>query len=528
MADKSELQHMPARAVDALVLSEARSSLIARGSNDAKAIMARKSEPALRAKVKVNGKWGLIDKTGRFVVEPFCCEIRRFSCGMAAFSDTPVRHIRKLYQRGIDDFGRRLDWPLDYLIARGYHGTGNWGFVSDNWEIVIPARFKRVLDFSENLAGVDDNGKWGFLSRDGNFAIEPTFGAVGDFSEGMCLAQFNGKCGFIDRSGKFIVQPGFRYLGNFVEGLACAEMDNKYCFINRSGEIVIPPVFDNATDFDGGVAHAELDGRSCIINPIGSVVFISAEKKDGDSHFEEEKIGRFADGLALVSGRYLAPLSDCSHDHPGCNGVCADDPCSCPRSSLVCEKCSSNYGYYINKVGKQIQMPQGIVGIGDFSEGLALVGEPRTRWEDGQTYYRMGYINTQGEVVIAPQYDSAEDFADATARVYTGQEEWRLIDKEGNFVDAPGSDDSSVSGRDVNAQGGLRRIEAAGLFGFADEQGNVVIEPKFEWVDNFSHGMARFKVSELSGAKWGFIDKTGETVIPPQFDDAQDFEILSP
>ena len=57
MADKSELQHIP-RTVDALVLSEARSSLIARASNDAKAIMARKPEPALRAKVKLNGKWG--------------------------------------------------------------------------------------------------------------------------------------------------------------------------------------------------------------------------------------------------------------------------------------------------------------------------------------------------------------------------------------------------------------------------------------------------------------------------------------
>jgi hypothetical protein len=522
VADKSELQHIP-RVVDALVLSEAHSSLIARASNDAKALMARKPEPALRAKVKVNGKWGLIDTTGRFVVEPFCCEIRRFSCGMAAFSDTPLRKIRKLYQRGINDFGRRQDSPLGNLSGEGYYETGNWGFVSDNWKIAIPAIFKRALDFSENLAGVVHNAKWGFLSKDGNFAIEPTFGAVGDFSEGMCLAKFNGKYGFIDSSGKFIVQPGFRYLWNFSEGLACAEMDNKYCFINRSGEIVIPPVFDNATDFDGGVAHAELDGRSCIINPMGSVVFICTQEKDGDNRFEKEEIGRFADGLALVSGRYLAPLSDCSHDHPGCNGVCADDPCSCPRSSLVCERCSSKYGYYINKNGKQIPMPQGIVGIGDFIDGLALVEEPRSRRGSGQTCCRMGYINTQGEVVIAPQFDSAEDFADGIARVFTEDEEWRLIDKECNFVDTSGSADSKSEKSESPVREGLKRIESAGLYGFADDSGNVVIEPRFAYVDYFSNGMARFKATGLSDGKWGFIDRTGAIVIPPQFEDADNF-----
>jgi len=97
VADKSELQHIP-RAVDALVLSEARSSLIARASDAGKTIMARKPDPALRAKVKMNGRWGLIDKNGRFAVEPFCCDIRDFSCGMAAFSDVPVQRSKRLYQ----------------------------------------------------------------------------------------------------------------------------------------------------------------------------------------------------------------------------------------------------------------------------------------------------------------------------------------------------------------------------------------------------------------------------------------------
>ena len=528
MSDKPELQHIPG-ADAALVLSEARSSLIIRGRNDAKSLLAHKPEPVLRARVKSDGKWGLIDKSGRYVVEPFYCVIRDFACGMAAFSDVPVQRSKRLYQRAIDDMGGREDKPLEYPSGWGYHEAGNWGFLSEEWNIAIPARFKWVRDFSEDLAGVSQNGKWGFLSKDGNFAIEPRFEVVGDFFEGICLAKLNGKYGFIDRSGEFVVQPRFRYLWNFSEGLACGETDRKYCFINRGDQIVIPPVFDVASDFHDGIAHAELNGRSCIINPIGSVVFVCAEESDGNSRFEKEKIGCFGDGLARVSGRYLAPLSDCSHDHPGCNGVCTDDPCSCPRSSLVCEKCSSNYGYYIDKVGKQIPMPQGIVGIGDFSEGLALVGKPWTRWEDGQTYYRMGYINTQGEIVISPQFESAEDFADGTARVYTEQEEWRLIDKSGNFVDfaVAGGGDHCKDNESIKSEE-LVRIEADGLYGFADRSGNVVIEPRFSWVGHFSNGMARFSTDGESAGKWGYIDRAGATVISPQFDGAEDFEAVAP
>jgi hypothetical protein len=321
-----------------------------------------------------------------------------------------------------------------------------------------------------------------------------------------------------------IVKPRFKYLWKFSEDLACAEIDKMYCFIDRTGKIVIPPIFDSSEDFHGGVAQAELNGRSCLIDSKGSVIFMCANENEGGDHLSKEELGDFYNDVALVSGRFLAPLSDCSHDHPGCNGVCVDDPCSCSRASLICERCSTDYGYYIDAAGKPIPMPEGIVGIGDFSEGLGLVGKPVFNSETGQMSYKYGYIDNRGVVTIAPTFDSADDFADGKARVYTDQEEWRLIDKEGNFMDAAGSEDSNSEERDMTVQDGLKRIEAAGFYGFADERGNVVIEPRFAWVGYFSNGMARFKTSRLSDAKWGFIDRTGKTVNPPKFDDAQDFE----
>lgn len=571
MVDKPELQNI-FRPDNALVHSETRSSLIVRGSTDAKSLLAREPKPLFRAKVKLNGKWGLIDKTGRFAVEPFCCEIRGFSCGMAAFSDVPS-----------DD-----------------HGAGRWGFVSEKWRVAIPARFKQARDFSEDLAGVAHDGKWGFLSKDGSFAIEPRFDAVGDFSEGLCIAKKDKKYGFLDHSGKFVVKPSFSYLWGFSEGLARVEIDSKYGFIDREGEIVIPPVFDLAEDFYGGAAFVEFKSRSCLIDRKGTVVFTCTEEKEGDCVFSKEQMGDFFDGVALVAGHYYARASDCGHDVQNCDGVCNDEPCTCPASKMICRECKWDIGYYIDRAGKPIPMPEGIVGIGHFSEGLGLVGCPKSMHPVGTTTYSYGYIDNQGSVKIAPQFKSAGHFVDGVALVFTEQEEWRLIDKSGNLLNMPQSQDTfhrihgftrsggpkwetefgfadalggvvvepiyldqdfckgiarvyttggqwrfvhklgifvDITGletsysfrEDVNViEGAPIRFKAGGKYGFADQVGNVLVAPQFPWADRFANGMARFRCSELSNSKWGFIDTTGETAIPPQFDFAENFEALAP
>jgi len=55
--------------------------------------------------------------------------------------------------------------------------------------------------------------------------------------------------------------------------------------------------------------------------------------------------------------------------------------------------------------------------------------------------------------------------------------------------------------------------------GFIDNSGKLVIRPMFEFVWDFSEGLAPACLHE----KWGYIDKTGKIVIKPQFQEAQSF-----
>ena len=75
---------------------------------------------------------------------------------------------------------------------------------------------------------------------------------------------------------------------------------------------------------------------------------------------------------------------------------------------------------------------------------------------------------------------------------------------------------------------GLLRIVGDGRIGFADEQGNIVIEPRFTAVRPFRGGLAAYcdgcaLVEEgehraWRGGRWGFVDMRGDTVIPARYD----------
>ena len=141
----------------------------------------------------------------------------------------------------------------------------------------------------------------------------------------------------------------------------------------------------------------------------------------------------------------------------------------------------------------------------NFSEGLAKVrvfDEKTEKW---------GYINKQGKLVIKPQFEIAENFSEglAIARMSGGRSGY--INKSGKFV-------LHFGGRTFS-EGLAAVIDDNEKWGFIDKTGKFAIQPQFEYVENFSEGLASVKINDKSG----YIDKTGKLVIPAQFNIASDF-----
>jgi hypothetical protein len=82
-----------------------------------------------------------------------------------------------------------------------------------------------------------------------------------------------------------------------------------------------------------------------------------------------------------------------------------------------------------------------------------------------------------------------------------------------------GGDRALRIGPRIGFSEGLGRISINGKWGFINEQGKVVVAPRFDNLWSFSEGMA----PAMLGHKWGFINAAGKIVIPLESDVDSEF-----
>ena len=127
------------------------------------------------AAVKLNSKWGFIDKTGQEVI--------------------PRKY----------DFARDFSEGLAIVTLKGKEG-----FVDKTGREVVPCKYDDAESFHEGLAAVKLTNKWGFIDRTGREVIPRKYDETHDFSEGLAAVKQNSKWGFIDNTGKFLQINGMK------------------------------------------------------------------------------------------------------------------------------------------------------------------------------------------------------------------------------------------------------------------------------------------------------------------------------
>ncbi|MBN8659109.1 MAG: WG repeat-containing protein [Candidatus Obscuribacter phosphatis] len=125
-------------------------------------------------------------------------------------------------------------------------------------------------------------------------------------------------------------------------------------------------------------------------------------------------------------------------------------------------------GRFLYRTGKELE--------DDASEDLAIFSDVR----------KVGFIDRDGDVRIAPNFDHARPFCDGLAAVCRCSS---------NHIDGP------------------LCSEIFGKWGFVDKSGTLVIPYRFASVADFSEGLAAFQFE----GRYGFIDKTGAVVIAAKY-----------
>jgi hypothetical protein len=116
--------------------------------------------------------------------------------------------------------------------------------------------------------------------------------------------------------------------------------------------------------------------------------------------------------------------------------------------------------------------------------------------------HRWGFIDIDGKLAIAPQFDMALDFAEGHAAVQQN-EKWGMIDKQGRWIVPATLDDLD------SLSSGLAAASLDGKYGYLDAAGTWVIAPAYEHGAKFSGDVA--VVRQADGAEL-LIDKRGNVV----------------
>ena len=489
-------------------------------------------------------KWGLIDSEGNFIISPQYQGAREFNKGLANIKIADkwgvIDKEGKLIIRPEFDFIDSFKDGIAYV-----KNNGKYGFVFiENNRIITPV-YDDVRGFSEGLAAVLKDGVWGYIDTTGQRVIKPQYYYAGKFRNGQAYVEYEGLQGsidkngnelgifqekeydtkwsyedepwydrgertlhgFIDKKGKLKIKPKFRWSSSFDEkGLAIVEIDRKWGIIDTTGAYIIEPKYDYIDWQDDDIYKVGLKGKEYLIdiyeNLIPFKIILPPKHFYEEKNFEGERNQDFETiikdekyGIKNKDGKIIIP-------------PCYDHVYFDIQEEVFLVMKGNKWGI-VDKNGEIIINP--IYDISRFSEGLAAI-KIKGKW---------GFVNNKGDLVIPAKFDSAEDFKEGVSLIMLNRKNG-YIDKEGKYVIKPIFDNIGTKIQNGYVRVALNEKEGSyvELWGLMDTNGKYVIPPIYEYIiHKVSEDMARVREVE----SFGFIDCKTLNRIPPIFNYVWDF-----
>lgn len=241
------------------------------GNINGKYVKTKKGYFSHYAKVKKEGKWGLINIDGKIVISFIYDEIYAFDYKKTSRMEGPYIEF----------------WDYDGKAAI-VKKDAKWGLVNTKDEVFADCIYEEffipdVQLFYENRAAAKRDGLWGFLNENGKPVSSFNYEAVGSnhlenpqfislFSGGMAIVKKYGKWGAIDLSGKERIPFIYDYISTFITETTIAQKDGKWGCINKRGKEIIPVIYDEIKWFDLGLCPVKKDGLWGFLNEKGEIV----------------------------------------------------------------------------------------------------------------------------------------------------------------------------------------------------------------------------------------------------------------
>ncbi len=312
------------------------------------------------APARLSGKWGFINKTGEWIVEPVFMSVEYDSSNIIVtendgaekiISFTGDHKIFNLIEIHITD--QKVEaGDGNYFIKTINHFKGLYN--EEGKEILEPT-FDEIIYIGRNLFVCSEYGEGDFLyNTKGNELFHEILGEIiPEINRGRIQVRKNDKSGMIDTTGKIIMAEKywrFEFAGNLI---ACTE-GGKLGLIKNNGERISENKYD-------------------IIIPLNENRFFAENTDTGLGTIYSEEGEIIADEIFVGDGRMMFDL-------------------------LPVKNKEEKYGY-IDASGN-VKIPYTFYYTATFFEnGTALFGA-----KTGENNYAVGLIDTSGKIILPADY----------------------------------------------------------------------------------------------------------------------------
>jgi hypothetical protein len=387
------------------------------------------------------GQKGVIDEKGKLLTSRYYSDIKPFKHGMAVASlriqDTTrdskgkVTKTETIIHYGLLNKEGKEALPVEYGNLQGDFSNG-WFVVLRNKQtkdLYIDTKGK-PFELPDNIGSLNTdplNGKlfiaskqfkYGLVDRNLKIVLPLEYQLIRPAGEGLLLVRKDNKLGLMDMNLKWVLEPTYSRLTPFTHGYAVfGTDDNKYGTINSKGQVTTPAAYSSilpivrttepyASFKNPGSQHLGL------LNMATGKIIIPAAKAPMGFRYEWGLVSFRRDnrqGLSDSTGREI--FYDKYDDfvignYGGMNWV---------RNGNL-------YGF-MDADGNEVVAPkyESILGFSDDRAAVKLNG-------------LYGYIDKSGKLVIPHQYIKAESFQGGIARVTDKEGKVLFIDPDGKVL----------------------------------------------------------------------------------------------
>lgn len=473
------------------------------------------------AAVRVDGRWGYVDRRGRLVIKPAFAEAGLFEGGYASVRFGEAYGV--IDQRGRmvirPQFAQIQHYHGDVFVAvpldsqgashnpangndprmiSGFGGAGLYhrqrGWVSDRNLIFTGFNPDRGLIWAKPPRE-DREEIWGVMRMDGTWQVAPSFSHVQGLNEGRAVVRSlpdlslprseqsrTTLSGAVDELGRLVIPPTYSWLGYWRGGYGLASrrgpapgFDNTITepnagLVAKDGSLLAGRWFEavEAPDDTQTLPRGRLEGVWYSIQPDGKLV---PDQKDGALQLA------CPDGLSFFHRGDQVEVRD---PRGGTVGRFDDGHIAAHRCPYPFSLKREGRWFIVMTDGAVLGDPRGFDNLyGHGSDSIAAAVEVDGQW---------GLIDRQGRWVVTPRYGSLRPASENTFQIGEG-EAATWIDASGRQIPKPQAPTPHPA-KALTCPGGLSLFKSGEFWGMKDENGAVIIRPEHRALHCFRHGSA--------------------------------------